>query len=866
MKPSFEAPSATELPPSRRHRRDTRTTTQQVLDALGSRAGLTGLIVACTILGLVVPILTPLCLLAGLLVFAVAGLHHALWRTRLPFRLPKESGLTDHNDPQPGRRAFHRARGVVLVGNAWPDEPGAREGDELWLSFEDLLNHLLVLGSTGSGKTEFLVSVLLSAGLGTGSGGAYIDPKGEYKLGAQVFVLCRLLGRDDDFRFINYNTGAKRHNLRSCKRLSNTTNPLSFGTAENIAQTILTLIPEPEGDNAVFAQSAQALMQAEIYAIVDLRDQGIPVSIATIREYLDPDRFAELAHDPRVKEANRNSMLAFMSGVQWREDPMWEIVKTRLRNAARRKESALQVLSPAARGPAEGDPSQHVLDPFYQQFGYARSYFNQLMSSLADTYGHIYGAARPEVDMPDIVMQRRVLVALLPSLEKSPAETRNIGKLNLAMIRNAVAVGLGSRAMGSLRDVIYSRPSAAPKPYPIITDEYAAIATEGYELVMTQARGLGIAAAIGNQDYAGMTKTGDKGTGQASAAQIVANTNLKLAMKTNDPRDTWELFKALAAETDVTKANRYTRPYDSAAHHSHVSDVEVRREARIDLRDLQQQIKGEFHGFMNGTVVRGYAFHANPPLDEDFQLIIHEMLQVLPAPRERLEQRHGAPKRLAERLAALIKGEGTLVIDDTLGETFAAPAAVFAAPGGLDRMETAIAAVCHWTESHRADVEASRPPRVPRRRPVEAYEDDADDDTPAEERPRREASTSPQVPLALEAGSVGASADLFAGIPPRAVAPDAPSRLSAEDVAHAAARSASDIVSGLTDDLTQIERALGSSDDEAAAIAAQFTDEVEHALAYPVPPTPEPDAHTPDRLSRAVDRLLGLATSGPGER
>lgn len=858
MKPQFEAPAAEEFPPNRRHRRDTRTTTQQVLDALTSRAGLTALILACTVLGIGVPIATPLCLLAGLLVFAVASLNHALWRTRLPFRLPKESGLTDHNDPKPGRRAFHRARGVVLIGNAWPDAPGVPGGDELWLSFEDLLSHLLVLGSTGSGKTELLVSVLLSAGLGTGSGGAYIDPKGEYRLAAQVFVLCRLLGRDDDFRIVNYNTGAKRHNLRTCKRLSNTTNPLSFGTAENIAQTILTLIPEPEGDNAVFVQSAQALMQAEIYAIVDLRDQGIPVSIATIREYLDPDRFAELAHDPRVKEANRNSMLAFMSGVQWREDPMWEIVKGKLRNAARLRETSLPVLSPAARGPAPGtaDQSHHVLEPFYQQFGFARSYFNQLMSSLADTYGHIYGAARPEVDMPDIIMQRRVLVALLPSLEKSPAETRNIGKLNLAMLRNAVAVGLGARAMGTLRDVIYSRPSSAPKPYPIITDEYAAIATEGYELVMTQARGLGIAAAIGNQDYAGMTKTGDKGTGQASAAQIVANTNLKLAMKTNDPRDTWELFKALAAEADVTKAYRYTRPHDSAAHHSYVSDVDVRREARVDLRDLQQQIKGEFHAFMNGTVVRGYAFHADPPLEEDFQLIIHEMLQVLPPPRERLEQRHGAPKRLAERLTALIKGETTLVIDASLGETLAAPAAVFAAPGGLDRMETAVAAVGHWVITHRADVEGRRPASVESRRPVEAY-DDADDDTRVAE--RSSAPLPQQVPLALAIDE--GPDDAFAGVPHGAPALAEGFRLSADDIAQAAARSASDIVNGLAEDLTRIERALGRSSDEAAAAAQHFTEDIEGALAYPTPPTPQPDADTSDRLSRAVERLLGAATS-----
>jgi hypothetical protein len=95
----------------------------------------------------------------------------------------------------------------------------------------------------------------------------------------------------------------------------------------------------------------------------------------------------------------------------------------------------------------------------------------------------------------DIILQRRILVALLPALEKSPAETKNIGKLTLVMIRNAAAAGLGSRAMGTLRGVIYSRPSSAPKPMPVVTDEYTVVAIEGYELVMTQARFLGIAGA-----------------------------------------------------------------------------------------------------------------------------------------------------------------------------------------------------------------------------------------------------------------------------------------------------------------------------------------------------------------------------------
>lgn len=57
-------------------------------------------------------------------------------------------------------------------------------------------------------------------------------------------------------------------------------------------------------------------------------------------------------------------------------------------------------------------------------------------------------------------------------------------------------------------------------------DEYAAIVTPGFEVVLTQGRGLGIAAIVASQDYAGILEADKKG-----AQQMVANTSIKIAMK-----------------------------------------------------------------------------------------------------------------------------------------------------------------------------------------------------------------------------------------------------------------------------------------------------------------------------------------------
>ena len=135
------------------------------------------------------------------------------------------------------------------------------------------------------------------------------------------------------------------------------------------------------------------------------------------------------------------------------------------------------------------------------------------------------------MDFADAIMQRRILVVLLPSLEKSPAELSGLGKISLSALRNACAVGLGSKIEGDAADVLESLPTEAVGigPYLCIVDEYAAIVTPGFEVVLTQGRGLGIAAIVASQDYAGILEADKKG-----AQQMVANTSIKVFMKNHD--------------------------------------------------------------------------------------------------------------------------------------------------------------------------------------------------------------------------------------------------------------------------------------------------------------------------------------------
>ena len=74
---------------------------------------------------------------------------------------------------------------------------------ELWFANEDMRTHVLIFGSTGSGKTEALVSMAYNALL-QACGFIYVDGKGDNSLYAKVFSMCRSMGREDDLLLINF--------------------------------------------------------------------------------------------------------------------------------------------------------------------------------------------------------------------------------------------------------------------------------------------------------------------------------------------------------------------------------------------------------------------------------------------------------------------------------------------------------------------------------------------------------------------------------------------------------------------------------------------------------------------------------------
>lgn len=502
---------------------------------------------------------------------------------KLPFRMPQRSGAFDYNDPKPGSNKPYKARGICFFGNRKITE------EELWFNNDDMRTHVLIFGSTGSGKTEALVSIAVNA-LVQGSGFLYVDGKGDNSLFAKVFALTRFMGREDDLLLINFMTGARDIVGAQAKRLSNTMNPFCNGSSDMLANLITSLMDSgsQSSDGDMWKGRAVVFVGALMKVLVYMRDQGkILLDANTIRNYFDLTRLEAMALDKMFIRDNQEPVTIAEAPTVVLE-PMVNYLRT----------------LPGFDASKKGKQSGTV----FEQHGFITMQLTRAFGSLADTYGHIIRTNLSEVDLKDVVLNRRILVVLLPALEKAPEELSNLGKVIIASLKAMMAAGLGEDVEGSYREVIQRKPTNANTPYLCILDEYGYYAVKGFAVVPAQARSLGFSVIFAGQDLPAFQKASKE-----EAASIGANTNIKICMKLEDPHETWEFFSKTAGESWVTKVDSFqTNAHSLLNNYMDSRSASSEKRARVDLLDLKEQRPGEAHIFFKSKIIRARMFFANP--------------------------------------------------------------------------------------------------------------------------------------------------------------------------------------------------------------------------------------------------------------
>jgi intracellular multiplication protein IcmO len=368
-------------------------------------------------------------------------------------------------------------------------------------------------------------------------------------------------------------------------------NPFAIGSSSMLAQLVISLMDQssatPDGD--MWKGRAISFVEALMKLLVVMRDEGhILLDANAIRHYFSLDRIEQIVIDKAFPRDNGLAAVSLESLPDTVLEPLNLYVNT-LPGFDRNK---------------KGKQSPQCLE----QHGFITMQLTRVFTSLADTYGHILRTNLAEVDMRDVVLNRRILCVLLPAMEKSPDELSNLGKVIIATLKAMMAAGLGEEVEGEMHDVVDRKPTNAPTPFLCILDEYGYYAVQGFAIVPAQARSLGFSTIFAGQDLPAFQKASKE-----EAASIGANTNIKVAMKLEDPLETYEFFAKTAGEAYVTKVDAFQTKAESMTNtYLDTRSSSFEKRARIDLLDLKEQREGEAHIFFKSKIVRAKLFYANP--------------------------------------------------------------------------------------------------------------------------------------------------------------------------------------------------------------------------------------------------------------
>lgn len=435
----------------------------------------------------------------------IFGLLYFWWlKTRdksLAFKMPLGAKFKDKNSKD------NKPEGILYLGNTDPDR------EEVWFSNGDARTHILYLGTTGSGKTVGLRGMACNA-LAWGSGFVYIDGKADTDLWSALSSLARRFGRDDDLLVLNYMTGNSDR-----KAPSNTMNPFSSGSASYLTQMLVSLMPDAEGDNAMWKERAVSLIGSLMPVLTWKRDNlDIPMSVGIIRQNLTLQSIIKLSREESIPEYYRQGLKGYLDTLPGYVDAAFD-------DEGRDKPMG---------------PDQPMMDTTTAktQHGYLSMQFTRSLQSLADDYGYIFDSQAADVDMLDVVLNRRMLVVLIPALEKSADEAANLGKIVSTTIKGMMGGSLGSAIEGDRATVIDNKPTNSATPFMTIFDEVGYYAASGMAVMAAQARSLGFSMIFSAQDLPALEKRVKE-----EARSITANCNIKIFGKLEDPTQTKEFFE-----------------------------------------------------------------------------------------------------------------------------------------------------------------------------------------------------------------------------------------------------------------------------------------------------------------------------------
>ena len=523
---------------------------------------------------------------------------------KMPFKIPRYAGIPDPHNPAPGKTGAGKSEGILFLGNVSDKGDDDNFGREVWLTNTDARMHILYLGTTGSGKTEGLKSLVTNA-LCWGSGFSYTDGKADTDLWASLYSLTRRFGRDDDILVLNYMTGNSDDGSTS-----NSMNPFSNGSASYLSNLVVNLMPDAGGDNAMWKERAVALMFALMPALTFKRDkQGMLLDVGVVRDHLELQPIIRLSRDQTMPAR-------IIHGLEGYLNTLPGFVAAAFDDEGNER-------------PPSPDQPMYDLQVARQQHGYLSMQFTRAMQSLADEYGYIFKVQLADIDVVDVVLNRRIMVVLIPALEKSGDEAANLGKIVASCLKGMMGSTLGNTVEGGWENAVGSKQTRSSSSFMTVFDEVGYYTAAGMAVMAAQARSLGFSLVFAAQDLPSMEKRVKQ-----EAKSIVGNCNLKILGRIEDPTDTRDFVTKHGGQVWVMETKGFTAPTNTIGsmfmnlpfHDDRQANYTMRQ--RVDYDHLRGQREGEAHLIFNDWACKTQMFYAVP--EKAKALRVHRFLPVPP--------------------------------------------------------------------------------------------------------------------------------------------------------------------------------------------------------------------------------------------
>lgn len=495
-----------------------------------------------------------------------------------PYRLPVEAKLRDGSTP----KSKDLGSGITLLGN------DLESREQIYASDSDQRTHQLVLGTTGSGKTEYLLGLVFNA-LVQNTGFIYVDGKGDPSLQKNIFKLARRVGREDDLLIINFITSGRDFVDKQYDKVTNNMNMMGNTSSGMLIELIVALMDDSGSGGDMWKGRAISFVAALTRPLVYLRDKG----------YLNlaPEIYLDYFELSSIEE------LVWSHGGKYGET--FDVVCAPLR-------SYLLTL-PGYNDKKKKNQETKTLE----QHGFIVMQLTRIFNDLTFNYGHIFKTKVGDVDFYDVVINRRLLVVLLPALERAPDSMRMLGKMIVGSIKQMMAGCLGNRVEGLVREIIDSRPTNASVPFYTILDEYGYYAVIGFAVAPAQARSLGFSVIFAAQDFSSLKKSSAE-----EADATWENTNIRAIgrITSGQESETWKRIQGAAGDTDEARMTGFERKSGAINEIFRQQDnISIDRRNRLDYDDLAMQENGEFtflvgkkeQGGKTGgvRVIRGMGFY-----------------------------------------------------------------------------------------------------------------------------------------------------------------------------------------------------------------------------------------------------------------